>query len=302
MDASNNIVSNNIVEEIRQNRKTGAVRLVSEYRDRLYKVACGICGDKNEAEDLVFRTFEQVIAKIDEYREKEAFFGWMCTILRNYHLMSLRATVARNTIPSGGLSEMADLLGEMSGVDAMSVAIDGDTLRKAVEELPPKLREVVVLHYFMDQPVRRVAKMLSVAKGTVKSRLYYARLVLSEKLCTAMKKKPGALLVAIGLFVAAAVSAVAFEMLAPPPLAEVDEPVCLDDAPVAAEDEEPGLWSPASPSASAARAPRPAAPRPRRSVRSAVVPAFRSDVKDTAVASVRVFNSNPADTRVIISR
>ena len=63
-----------IIEAIKKDRTAGAVRLVAEYKDRLYGAALGLCENASEAEDLVFRTFEQVIAKIDTYREDEAFF------------------------------------------------------------------------------------------------------------------------------------------------------------------------------------------------------------------------------------
>ena len=117
----------NIIEDIRKDRTAGADRLVAEYKNRLYNVAYGICGDEHEAEDLVFCTFEQVIAKIDDYQEQDAFFGWMCTILRNYHKMSVRAAVARNTVPSGGLGELAGLIGG-TATDGMDIAIDGNSL------------------------------------------------------------------------------------------------------------------------------------------------------------------------------
>ena len=295
--------SGNIIEDIRKNRTTGADRLVSEYKGRLYKVAYGICGDEHEAEDLVFRTFEQVIEKIDEYQEKDAFFGWMCTILRNYHRMSVRSSMARNTIPSGGLGELEGLIGGTEA-DGMDVALDGDILRRAVDELPQKLREVVVLHYFMDQPVQNVAKMLSLANGTVKSRLYYARLVLGARLRVAMKK-PTVVLIGIGLFVTTAVFAVSIVAMSPPAVPEVDEPVFVDDAPLP-EDVE-ALWGfepqIASRLPSAAVVPVPAAAQnPRKTAKVAAVPSFKSARRDVQRMPIHSFDSVSKPASVIISR
>ncbi len=218
-----------IIEEIRKDRDAGAARLVAEYKDRLYMAAFGLCGDAAIAEDLVFRTFEQVVSKVDAYREEEAFFGWMHTILLNYYRMSVRGQVAKNTVPAGGPNEMATLAGE-TDADTVVEAIDGDILRKAVERLSPEMREVVVLHYFMDQPVGKIAKILSIATGTVKSRLYYARLALGMMLGVAVKK-PAVALIAVGLFIAAAFAAT-FMVAEHPQMAEVDEPIFMDDSPV----------------------------------------------------------------------
>ena len=284
----------------------GADRLVAEYKNRLYNVAYSICGDEHEAEDLVFCTFEQVLAKIDDYQEQDAFFGWMCTILRNYHKMSVRAKVVRNTVPSGGPDELAGLIIGGTDADGLEVALDGNVLREAVDNLPQKLREVVVLHYFMDLPVRKVAKMLSIARGTVKSRLYCARLVLGAKLCKAMKKPTVALAVA-GLFMAAAVSAVSFVVWTPPMVAEVDEPVFLDDAPLQEGDEVSELWGfapqllPRSPEHS--KATTSSIPQePRRTVKSAAIPGFKSTGREVRVMPIHSFDSTSGRTRVIISR
>ena len=229
--------SGSIVELIRKDRRTGAERLVAEYKDRLYGIALGLCGNAAEAEDLVFRTFEQVIDKIDGYREDEAFFAWMHTILLNYYRMSVRSGMAKNTVPTGGLNEMDGLSG-VAGPETVIAPLDGNILRKAVEALPQEMREVVVLHYFMDQPVAKIAKMLSIAKGTVKSRLHYARLTLGIRLGVALKR-PAVVLIAIGLFLAATAATAAFVALAPSPVAEVDEPVFLDDAPLSFEVNDP---------------------------------------------------------------
>ena len=292
-----------IVKAIRQDHNAGADMHVAEYRDSLYSVALGLCDNAAEAEDLVFRTFEQVVAKIDSYREGDAFFGWMATILRNYYLMSQRGNVAKNTIPLGGLDELADVA-EVVSAESVGEALDGNVLRKMVDDLPPKLREVVVLHYFMDQPIRKVAKMLSLAKGTVKSRLYYARLVLGKRLSQA-SKRPVAILVFALLFVAAAVSAVSHAIFAPPMVAEVDEPVFLDDAPVESSDDEAECWHIVPAQVYIAKAEvRAVSARHEasRSVKTAAVPGFQSSVKSVCSKPIHAFSSIPNGGKVIISR
>ncbi|MBQ7234374.1 MAG: sigma-70 family RNA polymerase sigma factor, partial [Kiritimatiellae bacterium] len=67
-------------------------------------------------------------------------------------------------------------------------SVDANILREAVEKLPAHLRETVVLHYFMDQPLAKVAKLLALPIGTVKSRLHYARVILGQRLGATLKK------------------------------------------------------------------------------------------------------------------
>ena len=66
-----------VLEDIHNDLERGAVRLVSEYRERLSRDALALCGNAAEAEDLAFRTFERAIAKIDTFRGECSLYSWM---------------------------------------------------------------------------------------------------------------------------------------------------------------------------------------------------------------------------------
>ena len=173
--------TSSIVEEIKQNREKGSARLVAEYRDRLYSAALSLCGDAAKSEDLVFATFESVLDKIEMYSERDAFYGWMYTIMLNHYRKSVRGSMVKNTVPIGGSDDLA-AIGPQLDADTVIAAIDGDIVRAAVDHLPPKLRDMVVLHYFMDMPLWQIAKFLTIPIGTVQRRLYMARKLLAMRL------------------------------------------------------------------------------------------------------------------------
>ena len=195
-----------IIQEILQDREKGAVRLVSEYRERLYAVAIALCNDATEAEDLVFRTFEQVLDKVETCGSEASFYSWMCAILRNFHRHSVRRPVNRNTEPVGGQTEIEPLMDPVAA-DGIAAAIDSNILRESIEQMPPKMREMLILHYFMDQPVSQIARYLMLPMGTVLSRLHYARRALARRLNTQLKK-PAAVLVVLGIAILCATAAV----------------------------------------------------------------------------------------------
>ena len=227
---SNIMVSDvaDIVQEILQCREKGAERLVAEYKDSLYAAALALCGNPATAEDLVSQTFEKVVLKIDTCRDADSFYGWMYAILLNCYRNSIRNKVSGGTAPVGDSGDVEGLGLEAVDSDSVVQAVDGAILRTAIKNLPPKFRDVLILHYFMDQSVPTIAKFLSVADGTVRSRLYYARLALGVRLGAALKK-PAVALVAAGFFIAAAFAAT-FMVSEHPQMAEVDEPVYVDYA------------------------------------------------------------------------
>ena len=55
-------------------------------------------------------------------------------------------------------------------------------LWKAVDDLPEKLRAVIILAALQGHDVREVAQLLGIPEGTVKSRLFLARAALAERL------------------------------------------------------------------------------------------------------------------------
>ena len=198
-----------IVEELRRDREAGARRLEGDYRAGLMTLARRLCADEGDAEELVNRTFAAVVEGIDNYVEQSAFFGWMCQILANIHSMDVRRKSNRVEVADAdAVAAAAD-----DGADARVFRdVDASLLRDAVETLPANMREAILLHYFLDMPVAKIARFLSIPNGTVLSRLHYARLALAAKLGT---QRPGvkmlllALLLAAGLAIGGGIYAVA---------------------------------------------------------------------------------------------
>ena len=189
-----------IVEELRRNRESGARRLEGEYRAGLMTLARRFCADEGDAEELVNRTFAAVVEGIDGYVEQSAFFGWMCQILSNLHAADVRRKSNRTE------SSDADAVAGAADADATERLfrdVDASLLRDAVAALPDNMREVLLLHYFLDMPVAKIARFLAIPSGTVLSRLHYARLALAGKLGM---QKPGVRLLVFALLLAAALA------------------------------------------------------------------------------------------------
>ena len=174
--------------EIDGDMERGAGRLVSEYRSRLLMDAKAVCGDDAEAEDLVFRTFESVVRKIDTFRGECSFYGWMKAIMENIHRSSLRRMSATRTVYGEISEEIAEAGENPTSDERVLAASDAEVVRAAISGLSPSLREAIVLHYFMEQPVAKIAKLLTIPEGTVKFRLHMARKVLAGVLAKKLQK------------------------------------------------------------------------------------------------------------------
>lgn len=180
-----------VAQDIKDDLNRGAFRLFAEYRSSLYSEALQLClGNQSDAEDLTIRTLDRAIRKIAFFDEsKGRVIDWMRQIMRNLRKNDLDLKAA-NAIVAFDPADMEASLGkaDSSTVEDILSKSDDEFLRRAVNALPNDLREAVVLHYLMDQPIAQVAKVLRVPVGTVKARLHYARKVLQGKLVQEMRR------------------------------------------------------------------------------------------------------------------
>ena len=130
-------------QEIRKDKERGAERLVAEYGNRLYAAAVLLCTNDHDAEDLVFRTFDQAVKKIRQFDPSRSFFTWLYAIMLNFHRMNHRRRRVE-VVPMGA----AEDLPEQPAAPTAETQDADDEVASAIRALSPPLREVVVLRYF----------------------------------------------------------------------------------------------------------------------------------------------------------
>ena len=194
-----------IIAEIHNDLEKGTVRLMEEYRARLFSEAVHLCDNVASAEDLVSRTFVKVINNLSSYRADNNFYGWMKTILLNLHRNDLQRPVQRGTVPvdPGTLEQYAG--GDEKAFECFLQDSDNDALRKAIDGLDSEYKEAIALYYFNELSLKEIAVLLSSSVSTVSRRLQLARQILAAKLGPELGKvkKPLAVFAAICLAVGA---------------------------------------------------------------------------------------------------
>jgi len=145
----------------------------------LFAAATLLCRNDSDAEELVFRVFEQAIRKIRSFEPTGDFFSWIYTIMLNFRRMDLRRKRI-NLIPLGDLGDLSTVADEF--VRSLVKHSGEGAVRKALSDISPILREVIIRHYFKEETVASMAVILGVSEGTIKSRLFNAREVLRELL------------------------------------------------------------------------------------------------------------------------
>lgn len=166
-------------------REAERAALRGEFEERLadsgalaYRVARGVLRNDADAEDVAQEALLRAYRRFDRLRDRARFRGWLVRISFRIALDRLRSAKRRELREADWMRERQR--GESRGHGGTSEF--QAQLEKAMEDLPEKLRLVLLLSAMEGHTLDEVAALLSVPVGTVKSRMFFARKQLAEKL------------------------------------------------------------------------------------------------------------------------
>lgn len=159
-----------------------------EFEERLaacgplaYRVARGVLRNTAEAEDVAQEALLRAYRRFDRLRDRNRFRGWLVRIAFRLALDRLRAS-KRRELRDTLWSQPAHQPREATAEDLAASNEFQAHLDNALAELPEKLRLVLLLAAMDGHTIHEIAAMLGISVGTVKSRIFYARKQLAEKL------------------------------------------------------------------------------------------------------------------------
>lgn len=172
----------------------GALRqLLLRYQDRMFTLCLRMVGHREDAADLTQDLMLKVIEHIGQFNHQAAVSTWMTRIAINLCLTYRRQRATRPTAlsldqPAANYpdDQTAALRREM--MDHRELSPDQRVqsneqrarLHEALGELEPEFRAVLVLRDLQQMSYQQMAEALGIAPGTVKSRLFRARLALRK--------------------------------------------------------------------------------------------------------------------------
>jgi RNA polymerase sigma-70 factor (sigma-E family) len=145
-------------------RRADFNRFVADSADTLLRTAYLIVWDLGEAEDLVQETLFEVARRWPRVRRMERPVAYARRVLVNRALGGAsRRAQRRQELMASPADEPADEASAHGAID------ERDELVAALAQLPPRMRTVLVLRYFLDLPEAEVAAAMKCSLGTVKS-------------------------------------------------------------------------------------------------------------------------------------
>jgi RNA polymerase sigma-70 factor (ECF subfamily) len=159
-----------------------------EFEERLaecgplaYRVARGVLRNDADAEDVAQEALLRAYRQFDRLRDAQRFRGWLVRIVFRLALDRARSA-KRRELRETEWARPARRAGQLTAEELAASSEFQALFDRALDELPEKLRLVLLLSAMEEHTLEEVGAMLGLPIGTVKSRMFVGRKKLAEKL------------------------------------------------------------------------------------------------------------------------
>ena len=184
------LTDTSLVERCRDNDEAAFNEVVARYKTKVYNYIYRMTGSSDDAEDLTQEVFIRMYTSIESFRGQSSLNSWLFRIASNLCIDRFRR--AKNRTAAFSLD---DPIGEGDGdtthevpdrtYEPQRLLENGEMaeqIQRALAQLPEKLRATILLHDIEGLPYEEIAQVVGCPLGTVKSRLFNARMQLRQRL------------------------------------------------------------------------------------------------------------------------
>jgi RNA polymerase sigma-70 factor (ECF subfamily) len=164
---------------------------VERYQDRIYRLALRVLRDEERARDAVQEAFLKVYQSLRRFEGRSSFYTWAYRLVLNLCLDLRRRDRSGREVEWDDAREVEGVASDLPASFEEGAGGPADAaLRKelrlqiaaAIDALPEVARETLVLREVDGLSYAEIAEALGIPKGTVMSRLHYARKRVQEAL------------------------------------------------------------------------------------------------------------------------
>ncbi|GIW75194.1 MAG: hypothetical protein KatS3mg104_0257 [Phycisphaerae bacterium] len=167
-------------------------QLAIRLQDRLYNAILRVIGDREEARELTQEVFVKALTKIESFRGESQPATWMFRIGINLAISHLRKNRRHRSFSldasrNGTQDQASALLGQLKspGLSPDQVIQERETHQQvltALGQLDAEYRAILVMRDIENMDYQQIADVLNIPLGTLKSKLFRARLALREQM------------------------------------------------------------------------------------------------------------------------
>ncbi len=177
-----------LVKQFNRGDESAFDRIVERYSSDIAALANRLLGWSGEVEDVTQDIFLAAFLGLKKFRCECSLKTWLFTITVN----KCRSYRYKRMLHRRRISQAADKAFLTSAGAADKTPMDSETfnrVRRAIQALPAKYREPVVLRYLQELPTDQISRVLDISKNTLQVRLNRARSHLRKDLAELTKEE-----------------------------------------------------------------------------------------------------------------
>ena len=170
-----------LVRLARQGDRGAYQELVERYQRKIYTLVLGMLRDHDAAWETSQETFLKALRTLDRFKGESSFYTWLYRIAVNLAIDHQRHEWRRpevTAVPDATIEAQEAVQDALRRDDPFRHATDheiGERVRAAIDQLTPEHRAVILLREVEGLSYDEISRVMECAKGTVMSRLHYAR-------------------------------------------------------------------------------------------------------------------------------
>ena len=155
--------------------------LVKKYRREAFFHARALLGNQEDAADACQESFTKAFMAIPKLTRLDAFYPWFYRILRNCCLNMIRKKKSATKYQTEKHRDAALAVDASNPSNTLEKREEQEFVWQVLKSINPDFREILVMKYIQGLHYAEISQYLGIPRGTVMSRLYYARKAFREK-------------------------------------------------------------------------------------------------------------------------
>ena len=180
------LTDSELVEIVRNSDQERYGEIIERYQGKLFAYLFRLIGSRDEAQDILQDVFLKAYRNLQSYDASRKFSSWIYRIAHNEAVNFIKRRSLKRFIPWEDIAATKDKLEMMSfeeGADRSWLRKEiGKELNVALDKMPFKYKQVLVLRYFSDKSYEEISEILGKPMNTVGTLISRAKQKLSQEL------------------------------------------------------------------------------------------------------------------------
>jgi RNA polymerase sigma factor (sigma-70 family) len=176
------------IQQVLAGNSNAYSHLVDRHKDKAFNLAFRICGNFEEAEEILQDSFLKVFRSLGSFKMKSSFATWLYRIVYNTTISHVRSKKVKVLSLEDFPADIADFTGMDTNNEEAEKEFRNALLNFALQKITEEERALVTLFYFDEMSTEEIEEVTGISKSNLKVKLFRARRKMYEVIEKAEKK------------------------------------------------------------------------------------------------------------------